>query len=355
LLVICPKCKTKLKIPDEKIAPQGTRFKCPKCQTVLLVKKPVAAPAPKPAAPAPPRPQERFDGITAGAMDKTKAIVAHADIAVVERIKKVLDGMGLTVFPFTDGVETMVTAMRERPYLVIIDVALPKIYGFEVIKRLKGRPETQDMKAILISSIYDKKRYRREPASLYGADDYIDEHEIERELREKIKALGTVKTEGPEPGTEKAEEPVSPLERPPRAQPEEPISPPPPPAAREEPAFARNPAPAARPVAETAPVAPQPAAIPAPAPAAVGQEKDVLIEKARRLARTILADINLYAPEKVNYAVTNNNFEAVFATELREGKRLYDTRIPQETRDKGDFFHEAIQNFLESKKKSLGI
>ncbi|NIT04273.1 thioredoxin, partial [Candidatus Saccharibacteria bacterium] len=49
----CPKCKAKLKIPDEKIKPEGSKFKCPKCQTTLLVKKPVKKVAPPPPPPPP--------------------------------------------------------------------------------------------------------------------------------------------------------------------------------------------------------------------------------------------------------------------------------------------------------------
>jgi len=41
VIVICPKCRVKLKIADEKVSPGGTRFKCPKCATILMVKKPV--------------------------------------------------------------------------------------------------------------------------------------------------------------------------------------------------------------------------------------------------------------------------------------------------------------------------
>lgn len=40
----CPQCKTRLKIGDEKIKPEGTRFKCPKCNTTFLVKRPESIP-----------------------------------------------------------------------------------------------------------------------------------------------------------------------------------------------------------------------------------------------------------------------------------------------------------------------
>jgi len=39
--LICPKCNTRLSFPDEKLKPEGTRFRCSKCETVLVCKKKV--------------------------------------------------------------------------------------------------------------------------------------------------------------------------------------------------------------------------------------------------------------------------------------------------------------------------
>ncbi len=50
-------------------------------------------------------------------------------------------------------------------------------------------------------------------------------------------------------------------------------------------------------------------------------------------------------------SIKKNSFYAEFATEIKEGKKLYDDRIPVEVRNKGDFFREAIENFIEKKKK----
>ena len=47
MVVVCPKCKTRLKVDEGKIKAEGSRFRCPKCRTVLLVKKPAALPKKK--------------------------------------------------------------------------------------------------------------------------------------------------------------------------------------------------------------------------------------------------------------------------------------------------------------------
>lgn len=69
----------------------------------------------------------------------------------------------------------------------------------------------------------------------------------------------------------------------------------------------------------------------------------------------MLSDIDLYSPEKVLESVKANNFQTVFAEELREGLKHYQNRISQEVRSKGNFFQMAIDEFIEKKKKILGL
>lgn len=308
MVVACPKCKMKLKVSDEKISPEGSRFKCPKCSIVLMVKKPQLKA----------KPQEN------------KVIAAHENPSVLERISSVLTQSGYTVITSQDGIDTMIKAVKELPFLAILDVALPKIYGFEVCKRLKEREETKEIKVILISSIYDKTRYRREPMSLHGADDYIEEHQIEQLLIEKVIALKGApprREEYLEQPKEKDAEiptpaPTSTIEEQPKEKEEEYII-----------------------------KSPQ-SVVPDVAKMAV-KGIDEGIEKARRLARTIVSDIYLYSSTKMEESIKKNSFYSDFATEIKEGKKLYDDRVPLEVRNKGDFFREAIENFIENKKKAL--
>jgi len=293
VVVICPKCKIKLKVDDGKLTEAGSRFKCPKCSTVLLVKKPPPA-------------QEK-------PMDNIKILVAHSNPAIINEIVPLLNQNGYETITASDGIEAMVKTIKELPFLAVIEVSLPKIYGFEVCKRLKARPETKWMKFILISSPYDKNRYRREPESLYDADDYIEEHRVTGLLIDSINAFRSKK-----PDEKKEERVEKPTEAPVQKKPEQTIEPGIKPAEK----------------------------ISAP-------PSDDKIERARRLARTIISDIYLYNTAKADESIRNNTFSSVFVPEIKEGLKLYENRIAQEVRDKGDFFKEVLRDFLEKKKKSL--
>lgn len=291
MVVICPKCKTKLKIADEKISRAGSRFKCPKCGTVLLVKKP---------APAPVKP-----------VNNIKILVAHSNPSAMQTIATLLNNNGYQTVTATDGIEAMVKSIKELPFLAVIEVSLPKIYGIEVCKRLRLRPETKHIKFILVSSPYDKTRYKRDPESLYDADDHIEDHQIAEQLMDSVNALRK-KESG--------------IKEPPKETPEE--------------------------------KAPEEIPAPQQPPAEPGEKyaqpsSDDRTERARRLARTIVSDIYLYNTAKAEESIRNNTFMSVFSSELREGLKLYENRISPEVRNRGDFFMEVIHDFIENKKKSV--
>jgi predicted Zn finger-like uncharacterized protein len=292
VVVICPKCKVRLKVDESKLSPEGSKFKCPKCSAVLIVKKPAAQPK--------------------KTLDSRKILVAHSNPETLRTIVSLLNGHGFNVVTAADGIDMMVKALKEYPFLSIVEVALPKIYGFEICKRLKMRAETKGMKFILVPSVYDKNKYRREPVSLYGADDYIEDHDLSTQLIDKIDRLG---------GTLEEEK----TEKPPR-----------PDAGRPE---------VKRPEVKTDIVVKE--------PVSASELSDEKVEKAKRLARTIINDIYLYNSAKLDESVRNNNFYAVFAPDLKEGKKLYDQRILPEVRHIADFYKEAIENFISARKKAL--
>jgi predicted Zn finger-like uncharacterized protein len=307
VVVICPKCKVKLKVDDAKLSSAGSRFKCPKCSTVLVVKKPA----------------EQIKKC----LDSTKVLLAHSNTAVLENARTLLQNQGYKVITSTDGIDVMVKALKELPFLAVVEVSLPKIYGFEICKRLKSRPEMKDMKFILVPSTYDKTKYRREPVSLYGADDYIEAHDIPAMLIEKINRLVTMPEEG---GGE------------PQASQKNTVAPPETPESRSE-------VPGSKP--EAGPEVRQPVVSPEKRPSE--GKTDEAIEKACRLSRTIIDDIYLYNPAKVMESIKNDNFFAVFASELKEGQKLYENRITQEIRDRGNYYRETIEKFIAKKKKEL--
>jgi hypothetical protein len=69
-------------------------------------------------------------------------------------------------------------------------------------------------------------------------------------------------------------------------------------------------------------------------------------EKARRLARAIVSDINLYNPEKIQAGIENDNLFEALEEELEEGRELYRQRVAPEIVERYNFFDLAVVDML---------
>jgi len=85
-----------------------------------------------------------------------------------------------------DGEEGLKKVHEEKPDLILLDVVMPKINGYEVCRRLKRSPKTQNIPVLLFTASagpnIDKK------ARACGADDYITKPFEAADLVAKIKA-----------------------------------------------------------------------------------------------------------------------------------------------------------------------
>ena len=159
---------------------------------------PPAPPTPEASIGAPPK-MESAPAAPKWKLDRSKIVVAHDGDSVLRLVESILTEEGYQVICESEGIAAVVAIEREKPFLVLLDVALPRIYGFEICDRLKNSPESDEIKVILLAAIYDKTRYKREPVSLYGADDYIEKHHIQDCIAKKVKRLAA---DGqPAPGT----------------------------------------------------------------------------------------------------------------------------------------------------------
>lgn len=371
MIVLCPTCKARYQVDENKLGDEGQRLKCPQCTTVFRVKKPAAQPpagaqppappppppppaaqppAPPPPAAAPPAPPPGAQTLGIGPYkpkteSKGTVVVGDPDEEYLKHIARLLVQGGFTVYLAYDGEKTMEIIKTKDPQVVIVDVGLPKIFGFELAEKVKQDPALKDKtKVILLGSVYEKTRYRRQPQSLYGADAYIEKHHDGPMVLAKVKNL-ILGEPMPRPA------PPPPPPAPPGARP--PAPPPPPAAAPPEP----PPPPAAAPPAPPPPAAAPPATPPAAAPpaAAAPAPEDPEHQKAARLARTIVSDISLYNPDLIEQGIKGGNVYELLVKDLEEGINHYNSRVSEQIRSERDYFKEAMEAMIARKKTELGL
>jgi DNA-binding response OmpR family regulator len=87
------------------------------------------------------------------------------------QIKETLESVGLRVRVAYDGLSGIREAIENPPALIVLDVKLPDMDGFQVCRRLKRTPATQDIPVIMLT---EKSKAQDTMTGLRaGADDYI--------------------------------------------------------------------------------------------------------------------------------------------------------------------------------------
>ncbi len=81
-----------------------------------------------------------------------------------------------TVITAADGEEALATAVRERPDLIILDVMMPKISGFDVLDILRSTPETKETKIIMMTALSQETDKARGEA--LGVNKYLIKSQV---------------------------------------------------------------------------------------------------------------------------------------------------------------------------------
>ncbi len=87
-----------------------------------------------------------------------------------------LTAEGYEIVPAGDGEEALAVAVRERPDLIISDVMMPKISGFDMLDILRSTPETKDIKVIMMTALSSEDQ--RERGEALGADRFLVKSQV---------------------------------------------------------------------------------------------------------------------------------------------------------------------------------
>ncbi|MGK7901465.1 MAG: GAF domain-containing protein [Hormoscilla sp.] len=100
--------------------------------------------------------------------DRKIILVVDDEPSIRELLRQSLEDQGHSVIEASDGIEAIAQAKAIKPDLVILDVMMPKINGFDVAAVLKHDPETMDIPIIILSLVQDRDRGYR-----VGVDRYL--------------------------------------------------------------------------------------------------------------------------------------------------------------------------------------
>ena len=119
-----------------------------------------------------------------------KILFIEDEIALQKAFGTILKEKGYEVMSAFDGETGLKMAKEEKPNLVLLDLILPKMHGFEVLKKLKEEKETQGIPIIVLTNLEDMENVGK--ALELGATTYLikAQYGLEEVLEKIKKALG---------------------------------------------------------------------------------------------------------------------------------------------------------------------
>ncbi len=112
-------------------------------------------------------------------------LLVEDSLSAREMITELLKNHGLVVKAVCDGVEALDLLKKYNPDLVVLDIVMPRMNGYEVCRRLKSDPKTKDLPVVICSS--KGEEFDRYWGMKQGADAYI------AKPFQAIELIGTIK------------------------------------------------------------------------------------------------------------------------------------------------------------------
>lgn len=109
-------------------------------------------------------------------MTPKKILLVEDDAALAEVYKSRLELEGFELKHVANGEEALSAAIEFRPDLIVLDVMMPKINGFDVLDILRNTPETTNIHVIMLTALSQPKD--KERADELGADDYLVKSQV---------------------------------------------------------------------------------------------------------------------------------------------------------------------------------
>ncbi len=118
---------------------------------------------------------------------RRKLLTADDDLEIRRILGKALAGLDCDVIEAADGEEALEKIIIEKPDLVLLDVMMPTLSGWEICKYIRSKDELKDTKVVMLTAI--GKTVNEMTSPLYGADAYLDKPFDIREVLDTVRDL----------------------------------------------------------------------------------------------------------------------------------------------------------------------
>jgi len=107
---------------------------------------------------------------------KKKILLVEDDASLAAVYRARLELEGFDIKEVHNGEDALSAAVSYRPDLILLDVMMPKISGFDVLDILRNTPDTTNVRVIMLTALSQPKD--KERAEQLGADDYLVKSQV---------------------------------------------------------------------------------------------------------------------------------------------------------------------------------
>ena len=105
----------------------------------------------------------------------------------VELLQAFLESLPVKLVTAVDGLDALQKVADHHPDLVLLDIMMPQMSGFQVCRRLKGDPKTRDIQVLMVTALNELGDI--EQANECGTDDFVSKPVNKIELLTRVKSL----------------------------------------------------------------------------------------------------------------------------------------------------------------------
>jgi len=116
-----------------------------------------------------------------------QVLIVDDNVQNLELLQAYLEELDVETIPANDGPEALELVSKQKPDLILLDIMMPRMSGFEVCKRLKNDPKTRNIPIIMVTALNEFGDIERGIDS--GTDDFVSKPVNKLELLARVRTM----------------------------------------------------------------------------------------------------------------------------------------------------------------------
>src|SRR2546426_9837658 len=120
-------------------------------------------------------------------LPNSKVLIVDDNPQNIELLAAFLESLPCKIITASDGMDALDKVAAEKPDLILLDIMMPRMSGFQVCRKLKSDPRTRDIQILMVTALNELGDI--EQASECGTDDFVSKPVSKLELITRVKSL----------------------------------------------------------------------------------------------------------------------------------------------------------------------